>query len=512
MRTLFFTLTLAALIVLAAIWSRRTSERAPEPVTFAPVQPGLFADGGTLTDAWADIDRDGDPDRFVGFNGTPSRMYRNDRTDGFVDVAEEVGLAVERSVRTAAWGDYDGDGDPDLLLGYAGETPVTALFRNDGPAGFLDVAAEVGLLLEEGTTRQASWIDFDGDGDLDLFLALRDRENRLYRNDASDGAVRFEDVTLATGIGDTRRTVGSVWFDVDQDGDLDVVTGNMNGDANGLWINSGGRFSDTAAGTPIEAGGRGVGDDALGTVRPCAVDFDFDGRIDVFFANYGANGLVRGTETGEWEGVGAALGLAIDARYDTCAWGDFDNDGSVDLYVNGTITGGVQYRDWLFRREGADVFVDVTPPSLEVNADHGATWVDFDLDGDLDLALTGASDDGMHHLMQNLLRPEFAWHSLQVRVLDEEGRATRPGAEVRVFVAGSDELLGVGLVDTGSGYDAQSDLPVHFGLPGGQPVDVEVTVIALGARSSGSVTDVDPADYRGRVLSIRIGGDGRVVR
>lgn len=130
--------------------------RAPEPVRFSAFQPELFGDGGALTDAWADFDLDGDPDRFVGFNGTASRLYRNDREKGFVDVAADVGLKVERSVRTSAWGDFDDDGDPDLLLGFAGGSPVTALFRNDGEAGFSNVAAEVGLELTEGMTRQAS--------------------------------------------------------------------------------------------------------------------------------------------------------------------------------------------------------------------------------------------------------------------------------------------------------------------------------------------------------------------
>ena len=512
MRNLILLIALVLIAAAALMWKRYGPATAPEPVLFSPVQVDAFSDPGTLTDAWADIDGDGDPDRFVGFNGSPARMYRNDGVEGFTDVAAAAGLAVERSVRTAAWGDFDSDGDPDLLLGYAGDAPVTALFRNDGPDGFIDVAAEVGLRLDEGSTRQASWIDYDGDGDLDLFLALRDRENRLYRNDSGSGSPSFTDVTEASGIGDTRRSVGAVWLDVDRDGDFDVVTANMNGDANGLWLNDGGSFRDGAAGTAIEGGGRGIGDDALGTVRTCAADVDRDGRFDIFFANYGPNDLARATEAGGWESVGAALGLAIDARYDTCAWGDFDNDGWLDLYVNGTVTGGTQYRDWLFRREGGESFIDVTPPALEVAADHGATWVDFDLDGDLDLALTGVADDGMHHLMQNLLKPEFAWHSLQVRVLDEEGRATRPGAEVRLYAAGTDELLGVGIVDTGSGYDAQSDLPVHFGLPGAQPVDVEVTVIANGTRNSGTVRGIDPADYRGRVLTIHIGLGGQVVR
>jgi hypothetical protein len=114
--------------------------------------------------------------------------------------------------------------------------------------------------------------------------------------------------------------------------------------------------------------------------------------------------------------------------------------------------------------------------------------------------------------MQNLLRPEFAWHSLQVRVLDAAGHATRPGSEVRIYAAGSDRLLGTRIVDSGSGYDAQSDLPVHFGIPGGQPVDVEITVFAGGERRTATVRDVDPRAFRGGVLTVKVDAEGRVVR
>ena len=155
--------------------------------------------------------------------------------------------------------------------------------------------------------------------------------------------------------------------------------------------------------------------------------------------------------------------------------------------------------------------MDVTPPEiLELASSHGATWVDFDLDGDLDLSLAGAADDGMHHLVRNLLRPEYSWHSLQVRVLDGAGRATRAGSEVRLYAAGSDRLIGTRLVDTGSGYDAQSDIPVHFGVPGGQPVDVEVTILVRGRRPTVRLEGIDPRDYQGVALEVRVGENGEL--
>lgn len=476
------------------------ASRAPEPVRFAPVSEELFSDGGALTDAWADIDLDGDPDRFVGFNGARSRLYRNDGLGSFVDVATDVGLRVERSVRTSAWGDFDGDGDPDLLLGFAGDPPVTALWRND-LGTFTEISGDVGLRLDAGTTRQATWIDVDADGDLDLFLGMRDGANRLFVQ--TDGL--FTDRASEVGLADPRRTVGAVWFDEgDGDGWLDLVVANMNGDANGLYLGAPNGFSE-GQDELVRSGGRALGDENEGSVRPCSVDYDADGDFDLFFANYGPNGLLERTERG-WTGRAEELGVANPSRYDTCAWADFDHDGSIDLFVNGTVGGGTHYRDWLMRREGSAVFVDVTPSDiLDRNASHGATWVDFDLDGDLDLALAGAAEDGTHSLLQNLLRPEFAWHSLQVRVLDEAGHSTRAGAEVRIYAEGTRTLLGTRRVDSGSGYDAQSDLPVHFGIPGGQRVDVEVTVPAAGRRTVTRLDGVDPRALQGRAVEIRAG-------
>ena len=473
----------------------------PSSPAFAAVQSEALGDPGTLTNAWADIDADGDMDLFVGFNGSPNRLYRND--DGvLVDVATAAGLADERSTRTSAWGDFDSDGDPDLLLGFAGgDEPVTKLYRND-KGSFVDVAADVGLQLAEGTTRQASWIDYDADGDLDLFLALRNLPNALYANE--NGAVR--DVAPDVGLDDPRRTVGAAWFDYEQDGDLDVFVANMDGDPNGLFRNDRGTFTDVGAQAGVADGGRGLGNESLGTVRPCVVDFDNDGLLDVFVANYGPNALYRNEGDGRFRNVAPELGLDIDARYDACEFGDFDHDGRIDLFVNGTVTGGTQYRDYLFRND-ADGFVDVTPPELlGLDADHGVQWLDFDQDGALDLSLTAVTDTGMHHVMLNLMGSELAGRSVQIRVVDADGRATKAGAEVRVYAAGTRTLLGTRMLDTGSGYDSQSVLPVHFGLGRDGAVDVEVVFPGGGSREVTQMKNVNPADHVGRPLTVVLTG------
>lgn len=467
---------------------------------FEPVQPELFGPGNALTNAWADYDGDGDLDLFVGFGGSiENRLYQNERGT-FRDVAAAAGVADKRATRAAAWGDADGDGDADLLVGFApGAEPVLRFYRNDG-GRFTDATQAIGLRVDSAAVRQPAWIDLDRDGDLDLFMAYRDRPNALYRNDGG----RFSDIASQIGLADRRKTVGAVWFDYDQDGDLDLYVANMDGDANGLLRNDGGRFTDVAEAAGVAWGGRTPNLATNGSVRPCAADVDNDGRFDLFLANYGANGLFLNRGDGRFEDVSAAWGVAIDARYDTCALADFDHDGRVDLYVNGTVTGGTSYRDHLFRNSGSR-FEDVTPANLlALQASHGAQWADFDADGDLDLAIAGTRPDATHSLLQNQLPADVAQRSLQVRVVDARGRASLAGAEVRVYAAGSNRLLGTGLVDSGSGYNSQNIAPVHIGLRDLNTVDVEVAFGSEKGRELLMTRGVNPRQHRGRALEVRV--------
>lgn len=346
-------------------------------------------------------------------------------------------------------------------------------------------------LFSAGGVFVNAWADYDNDDDPDVFVGFNGAPNRLYRNDKGT----FTDVAAATGVADARAVRAAAWGDFDADGDADLLVGNMDGDANGLFVNDAGRFTDAAQRMGVAWGGRTPKDAAGGTVRPCAADVNNDGRIDLFMANYGKNGLFLNNGAG-FDDRSAVWGIDIDARHDTCAFADADNDGRLDLYANGTITGGVQYPDYLFRNTGAR-YDEGTPENVKaLAADHGASWADVDGDGAIDLALTGSQATGMHSILRNLLPADQARRFIAVRVVDARGHATRAGAEVRVYAAGTRRLIATGLVDSGSGYDMQNDLPVHLGIGVATRVDVEVTWPANGTREVTRARSLRPGERR----------------
>jgi hypothetical protein len=135
--------------------------------------------------------------------------------------------------------------------------------------------------------------------------------------------------------------------------------------------------------------------------------------------------------------------------------------------------------------------------------------VDLDHDGDLDLALTGV---GMHDVFENLLAGDKARQSLQIMVLDAQGRYTRAGSEVRIYEPGTKKLLGMSFLDTGSGYNTQNAMPVHFGLRNVEAVDVEVTTLTTQGRKTAMISSVVPSQHAGRWLVVKVDGEGNLVK
>jgi hypothetical protein len=480
-------LALALLATTAALL-----QGSSEPA-FTPVQPDLLSIPGSLSNAWADYDDDGDLDMAVSLKSGAIRLYRNDRGT-LTSVGDALGLPTTgHEYRAISWGDYDGDGRLDLFAGATPRDKPSAVFHNDG-ARFRNVAEAVGLAIPGRVSRQNNWVDYDNDGDVDLYATNRAGGNRLYRNDGG----RFAPV--AAGPNETGYTVGSCWLDYDRDGDLDVFVANQSG-PDSLWRNDGAAFVNVAASLGMADTTRTRDDGGVG----CAVgDHDADGALDIFVPNYGRNTLWKGDGKG-FTNVAAAAGVNLDNHAVGAAWGDYDNDGDQDLSVmNYTGEVGKQVpKNHLFRNDGGRFTQVLTPGGSLDRGDHGVAWADFDRDGDLDLSITkGYTDVGGHYIYRNELPPEQARRSLQVYVVDGRGRYTQPGAEVRLFDAAG-KVLGAGQVQTGGGYGAQGAVPVHFGLPRPGRVTVEVTFMSPTGRKTQTLRTVDPARYAGRWLVVK---------
>jgi hypothetical protein len=473
-------------------------EHAPDYIMpmFEPVQPDLFSAAGAQPNCWADFDGDGDLDLFVGFRaGLQNRLYRNDGGT-FQEVSKDWGVADLTDTRAASWGDFDSDGKIDLFVGFTRKSSTRGkLYHNDG-SKFVDVAGDLGFNVL-GETRQVSFIDFDNDGRMDIFVAFRDAPNMLFHNEGN----RFVDVAGDLGVADPRKTVGAVWFDYNLDGRLDVFTANQDGTLNGFFRNDGNRFVDVAHEMGMDAFGRPSN---YGSNGPGVIDFDNDGNLDLFVAGYGVNFLFKGDGRGSFQNVAAEMGVMGGDQATPSAWGDYDNDGRPDLYVSSYLLHPLNEHDHFYRNSG-NHFSEVIPwQMLRTGATHGIQWADFDGNGALDFAVANNNPNGHHYLWRNLLPPERAGRSLQVMVVDDRGRYTKAGSEVRIYAPGTRQVLGTRIVDTGGGYCSQNVAPVHFGLPTDSPVDIEITSMTKTGRKIMRVPNADPARLSPRVLTIKV--------
>ena len=416
-----------------------------------------MADG---TAAWVDINQDGHIDLNAG-----NQIWLNDG-DGTFSQMPDTSIAS-----SAVWGDINNDGYPDAVC-WAGPG---YMYLNEAGKSLKDISDK----LPDFPTKVslgATLGDFNGDTYLDIYVG--GYESPAYQLDAmyfGNGDMTFKEVWRTKGT--TMPARGITTADYDEDGDLDIYVSNYRLVANTLWQNDGkGVFAQ------VEKAAKVDGDGGLGawghTIGSSWGDFDNDGHLDLFVGNFShppayqdrPKFLKNLGKAGEWvfQDLSAEAGLAWQESFASPALADFDNDGKLDLYFT-TVYGGDHCV--LYKNNGGFKFSNVTSESgISADTTYQAAWGDFDNDGDLDLATKG-------RLYQN---QSASRNYVKVKLVGNDVTDKMAiGSQVRIKIG--EEIL-TRQVCSSTGQGNQNSTVLHFGL-GDHDSDVEATVFWIGGGS-----------------------------
>lgn len=459
-----------------------------------------LADYFVTGQAWGDVDGDGWVDLYLTSTRGPNALFRN-RGDGTFapsPLSPQVELADALS-GGAVFVDFDNDGWQDLYVLNLGDNH---LFRNVEGRAFVDVTARAGVSAF-GAGESASFGDYDRDGFLDLYVANwfcfeslcegAPASDYLFHNEG-DGT--FRDVSALLGVShlDGAGFIGR-WVDYDDDGDADLYLLNDKGtdgpapeggptNRNVLWRNEG----PGCGGWCFQEVAIEVGADArMDAMGIAAADYDADGDLDFFMSNTGPAVLLR-NEGGRFVDVATELG--VDYHADAVSWGasflDVDHDGDLDLYLAVGTLGVEPPANPLFLGSPEGLFT----PALEVEQGGVVTYTigvnsaDYDQDGDLDLII-GHRDWG-YRLLRNRWGASSGHHWVALRLVGG-GSVNRDAIGARVVVHSDDGRVQLRDIACGSSIGGNDERLAHFGLGRARPTQIEVIW------PDGSTTAVDPS-------------------
>jgi len=473
-------------------------------------------------------------------------LFKNNRDGTFTDVTKGSGLEIRTGWGQACCvGDYDNDGHDDLFVTYYGQN---ALYHNNGDGTFVDVTERAGLTQPGPKTRWntgCTWVDYDRDGHLDLFVAnyvdfdlktaplpeegpctykgilvacgppgLAGGKNILYH---SNGNGTFTDVSEKSGMWNAIGTYGLsvAASDLDNDGWPDIYVANDSAPAT-LYLNQkDGTFKDVAieSGAALSAeakpqAGMGV---SVG-------DYNRDGNLSIVKTNFAGDtdSLYTNLGGGVFEDRTYPSGLGVNTRL--LGWGvgffDMDNDGWLDILMsNGHVypevdksKADLKYAEhkYLYRNLRNGRFEDVTeqggPGIMERASARGCAFGDYDNDGDLDIAVNCVN------AIPQLLRCDSTLNRNWIKIKLVGVKSNRTGIGTRVLITAktipgaAKQLVQMDELRSGGSYFSQNDMRMHFGLE--QATKVEMVEIRW---LSGQVDQLKNLDVN-RLYVIQEGG------
>jgi enediyne biosynthesis protein E4 len=431
-------------------------------------------------------------------------LYRNNGDFTFTDATVAAGVGDTGYGMGVVAGDYDQDGDWDLYLSNFGQN---VFYRNNGDGTFSDATSDTMPMMADKLGAGCTFIDIDSDGDLDLYAAsyvqfsydkhiTRMIGKHQFHPGPTDyppspdclflnrGDGTFVDISQRSGIAKlATSSMGVIAFDVDDDGDSDIVVANDQM-PNSLLINDGrGNFSDEGvpSGLALDRTGKANGNMGI----ECA-DLDGDGLVDLFTTTYQDEMPVL------YKNLGSGLFLDVTnvARIDGSLfphvnWGcgliDFDNDGDKDIFIAcGHFMDNIQFiddrttvkvRNYLLDNDGKGKFTNITKEAGSgmaiVESSRGAAFDDLDNDGDIDCVVVNAN--GRPSIIRNDTSTRN--RSVSIQLIGRDSNRMGIGGKVTVV---TERRSQVGYVVAGRGYESHYGTKLHFGL--GEQVLVQVQI------------------------------------
>lgn len=481
MKRWLYGLLFLALAGMASAVAAQQGQPAYEDVT---QQAGIQASRTNETEkmigqAWGDYDQDGWLDLYLTNPHGENWLYHNNGDGTFALSPFQSTVALPSAMSGGAtFADYDNDGWPDL---YVVNWGPNVLFHNEQGQGFTDVTEKAGVGNPDNG-KSAAWGDFNQDGRLDLYIANwscypqcgRPSEGDRDRLFANNGDGTFSDMTNVLGSGTRGAGFAASFIDYDNDDDLDIYLVNdefINPIGNVLWRNDGPGcdgwcFTNVAkeSGTNTEVMGMGL---AVG-------DYNNDGFFDFYFSNAGPMTLLQNKGDGTFTDMAPAA--AVD--YPADAWGavflDYNNDGWRDLYL-AVMQGHDEANagNPLFQNNGNGTFTNLgaTSGAADEGATLGVASADYDHDGWTDLVV-GNFDTG-YKLYRNLGASTIGNLWVTFRLVGKSP-VNRDAVGAKVYVTDSNGRTQVQQVMNGSSLGAGNALELYFGLGNAEIQRVQV--------------------------------------